>query len=159
MVSVPSYFLAKGLSILFIFSMSHLMVLLTLWVDLFVFIWIASSLSLIITYCLFLLYIFALICSWALWHVVRLLEYVLDKFFLEALRAMNFLLTTAFTLAHKFGYVLLSFSLNFKASLISFFLFTPWFYHCVASCLASMYMWASCCSVVVEVQHWSVLIW
>jgi hypothetical protein len=33
---------------------------------------------------------------------------------------MSFPLTTAFIVSHKFGYVVLTFSLNFKNSLISF---------------------------------------
>jgi hypothetical protein len=41
---------------------------------------------------------------------------------MDALRAINFLLNTAFTVSHKFGYVMPSFSLNSKKSLISFFI-------------------------------------
>ena len=36
--------------------------------------------------------------------------------------AMSFLLRTAFIVSHKFGYVVTSFSLNSKKSLISFFI-------------------------------------
>jgi hypothetical protein len=48
--------------------------------------------------------------------------YALSSFFLEALRAVSFPLRTAFILSHLFGYVVTSFSLNSKKSLISFFL-------------------------------------
>ena len=48
--------------------------------------------------------------------------YALSSFFLEALRAMCFPLRTAFLVSHKFGYVVASFSLNSKKSLISFFI-------------------------------------
>jgi hypothetical protein len=47
---------------------------------------------------------------------------ILSSFFLEALRAMSFPLTNAFIVSHKFGYVVASFSLNSKKSLISFFI-------------------------------------
>jgi hypothetical protein len=46
----------------------------------------------------------------------------LSSFFLEALRAMSFPLRNAFIVSHKFGYVVASFSLNSKKSLISFFI-------------------------------------
>ena len=54
--------------------------------------------------------------------VARLLVYALSSFFFEALRAMSFPLRTAFIVSHKFGYVVASFSLNSKKSLISFFI-------------------------------------
>ena len=54
--------------------------------------------------------------------VVKLLVCVLSSFFLEALRAMSFPLRNAFIVFHKFGYVVASFSLNSKKSLISFFI-------------------------------------
>jgi hypothetical protein len=41
---------------------------------------------------------------------------------LEALRAMSFPLRNAFIVSHRFGYVVASFSLNSKKSLISFFI-------------------------------------
>ena len=43
-------------------------------------------------------------------------------FFLEAFIALSFPLRTAFIVSHKFGYVVASFSLNSKESLISFFI-------------------------------------
>uniref|UniRef100_A0A8C6MZZ6 Ras-related protein Rab-7a n=1 Tax=Mus spicilegus TaxID=10103 RepID=A0A8C6MZZ6_MUSSI len=45
-----------------------------------------------------------------------------NNFFLEALRAMSFLLTTAFIVSHKFGYDVPSFSLNSIKPFISFFI-------------------------------------
>ena len=53
---------------------------------------------------------------------VKLLLCALSSFFLEALRAMSFPLTNAFIVSHSFGYVVVSFSLNSKKSLISFFI-------------------------------------
>jgi hypothetical protein len=46
--------------------------------------------------------------------------YALSSFFLVALRAMSFPLKTVFIVSHKFEYVVSSFSLNSKKSLISF---------------------------------------
>ena len=46
----------------------------------------------------------------------------LSSFFLEALRPMSFPLRTAFIVSPKFRYVVASFSLNCKKSLISFFI-------------------------------------
>ena len=48
--------------------------------------------------------------------------YLFYFLFLEALRAMSFPLRNAFIVSHKFGYVVASFSLNSKKSLISFFI-------------------------------------
>ena len=45
-----------------------------------------------------------------------------SSFSFKALRAMSFPLSTAFILSHKFGYVVASFSLKSKKSLISFFI-------------------------------------
>ena len=76
--------------------------------------------------------------------VVKLLMCALSTFFLEALRAMSFLLGTVFFVSHKMGYVLASFSLNSKKSLIS--LFFPWpYYHWVECCSASTWMVAFYC--------------
>ena len=55
---------------------------------------------------------------------------------------MSFTLSTVFILSHMFQYVVASFSLNSKKSLI-FLKFLPWpSYHWVEHCSASMYMWA-----------------
>jgi hypothetical protein len=70
--------------------------------------------------------------------------YALSSFFWEALRAMSFPLSTAFIVSQKIGYVVPSFPLNSKKSLIYFFL--PWpSYHWVGCCSASMCMCAFCC--------------
>jgi hypothetical protein len=53
---------------------------------------------------------------------VKLLVYAHSSFFLEVLRDMNFSLRTAFIVSCKFGYVVTSFPLNSKKSLISLFL-------------------------------------
>jgi hypothetical protein len=46
------------------------------------------------------------------------------SFFLKALRALSSPLSTVFIVSHKFGYVITSFSLNSKKSLISFFIYS-----------------------------------
>ena len=95
---------------------------LILWMVLFVPIWLISALNLIISCHLLLLGEFASFCSRPFRCVVKLLMYALSIFFLEALRAMNFHLRTAFIVSNKFGYTVSSFSLNSKRSLISFFI-------------------------------------
>jgi hypothetical protein len=70
----------------------------------------------------------------------------LSSFFLEALRAMSFSLSTAFITSHNLGYVMPSFSLNSRKSLNSFLFILLPSYHCVESCSVSMSMWAFCCS-------------
>jgi len=136
--------LAKGLSILLIFSKSQLLVLLILCIVPFVSTWLISVLSLIISCSLFLLGIFDSFHSSKFWCVDKLFVYALSIFFLEALIAMSFTLRTAFMVSHTFGFVLPSFSLNSKKSLISFFI-SPWpSYHCVKHCPNSMGMWYFC---------------
>ena len=88
----------------------------------FVSTWLISALSLMISCLLLLLGVLASFCSKAFRCAVKLLVYALSSFFLEALRAMSFPLSTAFIVSHKFGYVVPSFSLNSKKSLISFFI-------------------------------------
>jgi hypothetical protein len=44
------------------------------------------------------------------------------QFLLEAIRTVSFPLSTAFIVSHMFGFVVASFSLNYKKSLISFFI-------------------------------------
>jgi hypothetical protein len=69
--------------------------------------------------------------------------YAFSGFFLEAPRAMSFPLRTAFIVSQKSGYVVASFSLSSKNSLISLFL--PWpSYHWVGCWSASTCMWAFC---------------
>jgi hypothetical protein len=118
----PLLSLAKGLSILLIFSKNQLLVWLSLCTVLFVYTWLISALSLIISCYLLLLGEFASFCSKPFRYAVKLLVYALSSFFLEALRAVSFPLRTAFIVAHKFGYAVASFSLNSKKSLISLFL-------------------------------------
>ena len=70
--------------------------------------------------------------STPLWHIfcsrafncsVKLLVYSLSTFFLEALRAMGFSLSTTFFSSHRFRYVVFLFSLNSRKSLNSFFIY------------------------------------
>ena len=92
----PLVSLGKGLSILLIFSKKQLLILLILCIVLFVFTWLFSAQVLMISCCLLLFGIFASFCSRAFRCVVKLLVYALSIFFLEALRAMSFPLSTAF---------------------------------------------------------------
>ena len=102
----------------------------------------------LIIFCRLLLFgVFASFCSRAFCCPVKLLVYVLSHFFVEALRAISFPLSSAFIVSHKFGYVVASFSLNSKKSLISLFLSWP-SYLWVECCSTSKYMWtfySLCC--------------
>ena len=118
----PLVSLAKALFILLIFSKNQLLVWLILCIVLFVFIWLISAPSLIISCCLLLLGEFASFYSRAFRCAVKMLVYALSNFFLEALRAMSFPLRNAFIVSHKFGYIVASFLLNSKKFLISFFI-------------------------------------
>jgi hypothetical protein len=118
----PLVSVAKGLSILLIFSKNQLLVWLILCIVLFVSNWLISALSLIISCGPLLLGEFASFYSRAFRCAVNLLVCALSSFFWVALRAMSFPLRTAFILSHKFGYVVASFSVNSKKSLISLFL-------------------------------------
>jgi hypothetical protein len=118
----PLFSLAKGLSILLVFSMNQLLVWFTLCIVLFVSTWLIAALSLIISCCLLLLSEFAFFRARASMCAVRLLVYALSSFFLGALKDMSFSLRAAFIVFHKFGYVVASFSLNSKKPLISFFI-------------------------------------
>ena len=100
----PLVSLAKGLSILLIFSKNQLLVLLILCIVLFVSIWLILALSLIMSCHLLLLGIFTSFCSRAFRCAVKLLVYALFSFFLEALRAMSFPLSIAFIVS-KFRYL------------------------------------------------------
>ena len=75
----------------------------------------------IISCCLLLLCHFASFSSRAFRCAIKFLMYVFSRFFLEALRAMSFPLRTVFTVSHKFEYVVASFTLTSKKSLVSFF--------------------------------------
>jgi hypothetical protein len=115
----PLVSLVKGLSILLIFSKNQLLVWLILSIVLLVSTWLISPLSLIISCHLLLLGEFASFSSRAFRCIVKLLVCALSSLFLDALKAMNFPLRTAFIVSHKFGYVVASFSLNSKKSVIS----------------------------------------
>ena len=77
----PLVSLAKGLSILLIFSKNHLLVWLILWIVLLVSTWLILPLSLIISCLLLLLGEFASFCSRAFRCVVKLLVCDLSSFF------------------------------------------------------------------------------
>jgi hypothetical protein len=110
----PLVNLAKGLSILLIFSKKQIIVWLILCIVLFVSTWLISPLSLIISCHLFPLGELASFCFRASRCAVKLLVCALSSFFLEVLRAMSFPLRNAFIVSHKIGYVVASFSLNSK---------------------------------------------
>jgi hypothetical protein len=109
----PLVSLVKDLSILLIFSKNQLLVLLILCMVLFIYTWLISALSLNISYCLLLLGIFASFVL-ELSDAVKQLIYAFSNFFVEALRAMSFPLTTAFIVFHNFVYDVHSFSINSK---------------------------------------------
>ena len=69
-----------------------------------------------------LLGLFDSFCSRAFRCVLKLLVCGHSSFFLEALRSMSYPLRNAFIVSHKFAYVVASFSLNSKMSLIFFFI-------------------------------------
>jgi hypothetical protein len=118
----PLINLANGLAILLIFSKNQLLVWLIPCIVLLVSTSLISVLSLIISCRLLFLGEFASFSSRAFKCAVKLLMCALSGFFLEALIAMCFPLRSAFIASHKFGYVVASFSLNSKKSLISLFL-------------------------------------
>ena len=114
----PLVSLAKGLSILlFFFFKEPAPGLIDSLYSSFVCAWLISSLSLIISYCLLLLCVFASLHSRGFSCAIKLLLYFLSSFFVEVRRAMCFPLSTAFIVSPKFGYVVPSFSLNSKESL------------------------------------------
>jgi hypothetical protein len=100
----PLVSLAKGLSILLIFSKNQLLVWLILCIVFLVSTWLISALSLIISCSLFLLGEFSSFCSRAFSSAVKVLVYALSSFFLEVLTAMSFPLRTALIVSHNFGY-------------------------------------------------------
>jgi hypothetical protein len=119
---VPPYVLF-GWCILLIFSKNQLLVWLILCIVLFISTWLISALCLIIScHLLLLLGEFASFFSIAFRCAVKLLVYASSSFFLEALRDMTFPLRIVFIASHKFEYVVPSFSLNSRKSLISFFI-------------------------------------
>jgi hypothetical protein len=101
----PLFSLAKGLSILLIFSKNQLLVLLILCIVLFGSTWLILDPTLIISCYLLILGVFANFCSRAFSCAVELLLYTLSSFFFDSLRTMSFPLSIAFIMSHKFGYV------------------------------------------------------
>jgi hypothetical protein len=85
---------------------------------------IISALSFIISCHQLLLGTFVSFCSRAFSCVGKLLLLLYDffNFFKRTLTAMNFCLSTAFFVSHKFGYAVSSFSSNSRKSLISFYI-------------------------------------
>ena len=110
----PLFRLAKGLSILLIFSMTQPLVLLILCIVLFVSNCLISALSLIIFYLLLLLWVYASFCLIAFRYAVKLLVYAFSSFFLETLSVFSFPPSTVYTDSYKFGYGVPSFSLHSK---------------------------------------------
>ena len=102
--------LDKDFSILLIFSKNQLFVSLILCIVLFISILLISALSLIISCHLLFLYVFTSFCSRDFRCDVKLLVQDLSNFFMKVLRAMNFPLSSAITVSHKFGYAVPSFS-------------------------------------------------
>ena len=97
----PLVSLAKvSLSIMLIFSKNPLLVLLILCIVRFVSTQLISALSLVISCCLLLLGVFTSFCCRVFRCSVKLLVYALSSFFLEALRAMSFPLSTAFLVSY-----------------------------------------------------------
>ena len=83
-----------------------------------------SDQGLIISCTLFLLTVFVSFSSRAFRCLVKLLERVHSMQFMKSLNTMNFPLSTAFIVSHKFGYVVHWFSLNSRKPLIYFFIFS-----------------------------------
>jgi hypothetical protein len=54
-------------------------------------------------------------------HTFKLPVQEFSNFFMEPLSSMNFSLSSTFIVSHKFGYVVPSFSLNSRTSLLYFF--------------------------------------
>jgi hypothetical protein len=69
--------------------------------------------------------VFGPLCSRAFRYVVRLLVRDGSNFFRKALNAINFPLSAAFIITNKFGYVVPSFSLSSRKSLIYLFFPSP----------------------------------
>jgi hypothetical protein len=67
--------------------------------------------------------------------VVKLLVYALSRFFLQALRAMGFSLSTAFIVFYSFGYIESSCSLNNKKSSFSFLFLLRIFFNYISNAI------------------------
>ena len=104
-----------------IFSKNQLLFWLILCIILFVSTWLISGLDFIISCYLLLLGEFAsFFFSRGFMCAAKVLLYALSSFFLVALR-YKISSSGVFIVSHKFGYILASFSLNSKISLISIF--------------------------------------
>jgi hypothetical protein len=116
----PLVCLAKCLSVLLIFTKNQLLVLVILYIVLFVSNCLVSSLSLTI-FCRFLLLVVFVSFSSRDFRCGVVMVGPLQCI-MGALNVMNFPFSTAFIMFHKYGYAV-TFSLNFRKSLISFFIF------------------------------------
>ena len=114
--------LERGLSILLIFSKNQFFASLILWIVFCVSILLISALSLIIYSLLDLLGVSASFFSRAFKCVVKSPMCAFSIFYRWALSAMNFPLSTAFIVSHRFEHVVSLFSLYSRKSLISFFI-------------------------------------
>ena len=112
--------LAKGLSILWCSQRTISWVYWFFIFYLFLIYWFLT-LNLIISCHLLLLGMFASFHSRA-FRCFKLLVWDLSNVLMKALSAMNFPFSTAFIVSHKFGYVVPSFSLKSKKSLLSLFI-------------------------------------
>jgi hypothetical protein len=111
----------KDISMFLIFSKNQLLFWLILCIILFVSTWLISGLDFIISCYLLLLGEFAsFFFSRGFMCAAKVLLYALSSFFLVALR-YKISSSGVFIVSHKFGYILASFSLNSKISLISIF--------------------------------------
>jgi len=115
--------LANGLSILFIFSKNQLLALLIfdLWSPLFV-LHLISALIFKIYFLLLTLGFFISSFSICFRYRVRLFIWLFSCFLRYACISMNFPLSTAFTVSHRFWVVVFSFSFVYMHILISFFI-------------------------------------
>ena len=112
--------LAKNLSNLLIFSKNQLLVLLILCIVFFFSNRLISALIFIISYPLLLLGVLASFFFPTTFRCTfKLLVWGLSNFFMEAHNVLNFPLTTTSIGSHTFGYVVPSFSLKSRNSLIS----------------------------------------
>ena len=126
----------------------------------FVYTWLISALSLMITCLLLFLGELPSFCSRALRCALKLVVFALSIFLLEELRAKSFSLSTAFIVSHEFRSVVHSFSLNSKKSLIFLSLFLPWSHcHWVEYCSASMCIGLSVVIVAIEDHSYPIVIW
>jgi hypothetical protein len=119
----PLVSLANDLSNLLIFSKDQLLVLLLLYIVLFFSTWLILVPSLIIPCLLLLLGVFSSFCSRAFRCDVNLLLHAVCNFFMEALSAMISPPSSAVIVSCRVAYVVPSFSLNSKKSIISFFIY------------------------------------